>query len=295
MLIALFSWRWSFWEVLWMAGPIFILMFVAMPETSSSNILLRRARRLRAINGDSRLRAQSEIDQGNMKVSTVIWNSIVTPMEISIKDPAILFTNIYTALQYGIYYSYFEVFPLVYPVMYGFNLGETSIVFVSITVACILGIIIYCAYVYYYLEPDILKNGMRAQEHRLVPAVFASFGIPIGLFIFGWTSNPSIHWIASVIGVVIFAASGFVLFQCIFMYLPLSYPQYAASLFATNDTWRASLAAGAIIFARPLYVNLGVGRGVSVLAGCSLAGVVGMFGLYYYGARLRARSKFALS
>jgi len=53
----------------------------------------------------------------------VIWQSIVTPLEISIKDPAVLFTNVYTALQYGIYYSFFEVFPLVYPVMYGFSLG----------------------------------------------------------------------------------------------------------------------------------------------------------------------------
>lgn len=230
-----------------------------------------------------------------MKIGSVIWNSIVIPMEISIKDPAVLFTNLYTALQYGIYYSFFEVFPLVYGPMYGFNLGETSIVFVCITVACIIGIIIYCSYVYFYLEPDIIKNGLRAQEHRLVPAVYASFGIPIGLFLFGWTSNPDIHWIASVIGIVIFASSGFVLFQCVFMYLPLSYPQYAASLFATNDTWRASLAAGAIIFARPLFINLGVGKGVSILAGFAVGGVIGMFVLYFYGAKLRARSKFAAS
>jgi MFS transporter, DHA1 family, multidrug resistance protein len=289
------SWRWSFYEVLWMAGPVFILMFITLPETSSSNILLRRARRLRAISGNAQLKAQSEIDQGNMKIGPVIWNSIVTPLEISIKDPAVLFTNIYTALQYGIYYSFFEVFPLVYPVMYGFSLGQTSIVFVCISVACVLGVIIYCSYVYFYLEPDIIKNGLRAQEHRLVPAIFASFGIPIGLFIFGWTSNPDIHWIASVIGITIFGMSGFVLFQCIFMYLPLSYPQYAASLFATNDTWRSALAAGAIIFARPLFINLGVGRGISILAGLAVGGVIGMVVLYYYGARLRARSKFAVT
>ncbi len=270
-------------------------MFVALPETSTSNILLRRARRLRARDGNSRLKAQSEIDQGNMKVGTVIWSSIVKPMEISVKDPAVLFTNIYTALQYGIYYSFFEVFPLVYPVMYGFDLGETSIVFVCITVACLFGIIIYCSYVYFYLEPDIIKNGLRAQEHRLVPALFASIGMPIGLFIFGWTSNPDIHWMASVVGIVIFASSGFVLFQCIFMYLPLSYPQYAASLFAANDTCRSALAAGAIIFARPLFINLGVGRGVSVLAGLAAGGVMGMWCLYYYGAKLRARSRFAVS
>ena len=278
-----------------MAGPVFFLMFATLPETSSSNILLRRAQRLRARVGDNRLKAQSEIDQGSLKIGAVVVDSIVQPMVISFRDPAVLFTNIYTALQYGIYYSFFEVFPLVYPVMYGFTLGTTSIVFTCITVACVIGIAIYCSYVYFYLEPDIKKNGLRAQEHRLVPALISCFGIPIGLFVFGWTSNPHIHWIVSVIGIVIFAASAFVLFQCIFMYLPLSYPQYAASLFATNDAWRASFAAGAIIFARPLYVNLGVGKGISVLGGLAAGGVLGMFVLYFYGAKMRARSRYAVS
>ena len=79
------------------------------------------------------------------------------------------------------------------------------------------------------------------------------------------------------------------------MYLPLTYPQYAASLFAANDTSRSALAAGSIIFAHPMYVNLGIGRGVSILGGLMVGGAVGIVVLYYYGATLRAKSKFALS
>ena len=56
----------------------------------------------------------------------------------------------------------------------------------------------------------------------------------------------------------------------------------------------SALACGAILFARPLYVNLGIGNGVTVLAGCSTMGVGGMFFLYYYGAKLRAKSKFTV-
>ncbi len=83
--------------------------------------------------------------------------------------------------------------------------------------------------------------------------------------------------------------------QCIFVYVPLSYPQYAASLFAGNDFFRSAMACGSILFARPLFINLGVDRGVSLLAGLSVMGIVGMFVLYYQGANLRARSKFAMS
>lgn len=78
------------------------------------------------------------------------------------------------------------------------------------------------------------------------------------------------------------------------MYLPLTYPQYAASLFAANDLCRSALAAGSIIFARPLYRNLGLGRGISILAGLLCGGVLGIWALWYFGAKLRARSRFAI-
>lgn len=104
------GWRWSLWEILWAAGPIFLIMFLLLPETSTPNILLRRAQRLRKLTGDNRLQAQSEIDQKHMKPSAIVIDAIVKPIEITVKDPAIAFVNIYTAIIYGIYYSFFEVF-----------------------------------------------------------------------------------------------------------------------------------------------------------------------------------------
>lgn len=289
------GWRWSLWEIVWISGPILILMLLCTPETSTPNILLRRAARLRKLTGDTRLMAQSEIDQRSLKPSAILIDALIKPMEISIKDPAIAFVNIYSSIIYGIYYSFFEVFPLVYGPMYGFNIGENGLVFLCVLVACAIGIIIYAAYLHFYLIPDINANGMRAQEHRLVPALVFAFGPVIGLFLFAWTANPSIHWIASVIGITIYAASAFIVFQCIFVYVPLSYPTYAASLFASNDFLRSSLACGSILFARPLFINLGVGKGVSLLGGLSCLGVIGMWVLWWYGAKLRARSKFAVA
>jgi hypothetical protein len=136
------------------------------------------------------------------------------------------------------------------------------------------------------------------------------------LILTGWTANPSIHWIVGVIGLTIYAASVFIILQCIFVYIPLSYPQYAASLFAGNDFCRSAFAFGSVLYGRALYVNLGVGKGVSLLGGLSVLGIVsvngssdhypfwtcwpchvqqiGMFVLYFYGAKLRAKSKFAV-
>ncbi|KAK5446494.1 hypothetical protein LTS15_009833 [Exophiala xenobiotica] len=287
------SWRWALWEVLWCSAPIFVLMFMSMPETSASNILLRRAQRLRKLTGNPNLKSQGEIDQGNLSFSKLAADQLWKPIEICLKDPAVLFTNLYTSLIYGIYYSFFEAFPLVYIGIYDFNIGELGIVFTCIVVGCVIGIMIYVSYVYFYLEPDIKAHGLRAQEHRLVPALFAVTLMPAGLFWFGWTADPQTHWMVGIIGITLYAVGAFILFQCIFMYLPLTYPQYAASLFAANDLTRSSVAAGSVIFAHPLYVNLGIGRGISLLGGLLGGGVVGIWALWYYGASLRARSNFA--
>ena len=75
----------------------------------------------------------------------------------------------------------------------------------------------------------------------------------------------------------------------------MSYPQYAASLFAGNDFCRSLFAFGAILFSRSMFINLGVDKGVTLLAGLSVMGIIGMWLLYFFGATLRARSKFAIS
>ncbi|OAA34275.1 hypothetical protein NOR_08558 [Metarhizium rileyi] len=48
----------------------------------------------------------------------VLLDALIKPFEITSKDPAVLFVQVYTA----IYYSFFEIFPLVYPVYYHMNL-----------------------------------------------------------------------------------------------------------------------------------------------------------------------------
>lgn len=112
---------------------------------------------------------------------------------------------------------------------------------------------------------------------------------------FGWTVRSNIHWIVSLVGVVILVTSNFLIFQSVFVYLPMSYPKYAASLFAANDLCRSAFAVACILFARPMFENLGIGGGVSLLAGLSCLGIVGMFALWKYGAWLRSKSSFATS
>lgn len=95
------GWRWPMWEVVWLSSPVLILLLILMPETSSANILLRRAKRLRKLTGDSRLQSQSEIDQRQMTAREILVSALVRPVEIMFKDPSIFFVNLYTGYFYG--------------------------------------------------------------------------------------------------------------------------------------------------------------------------------------------------
>lgn len=175
------------------------------------------------------------------------------------------------------------------------NLGETGLVFICITIGCLLACTAYGSLLYFVVVPQIKKSGMGPQEGVLLPGIPASVGPVIGLFMFAWTARESIHWIVPTIGITIYAMSVFIVFQCVFLYIPLSYARYTSSLFAANDFFRSALACGSVLFAHPLFNNLGVAKGVSLLGGLSVIGVIGIAALMVYGAKLRAMSKFAVS
>lgn len=67
-----------------------------------------------------------------MDARQITLSALIKPRGINALDPTVLFSTFYTGLTYGIYYSFFECFPLVYNDMYGFNLGELGLSFLSV-------------------------------------------------------------------------------------------------------------------------------------------------------------------
>ncbi|KAK5677436.1 hypothetical protein LTS10_010008 [Elasticomyces elasticus] len=277
--VAANGWRWGAWELLWMSGPVLVSLIFFLPETSHDAILLRRARRLRH-STDRDFKSQTEFAFAGQTKRQIASDALINPWQINVLDPSVLFTTIYASLIYAIYYSFFEAFPLVYPVIYGFDLGQSSLPFLVTFVSLAFCIPAYCAYFALRVEPLMrTQSEFGLPEARLTPGVIASFSIPIGCFIFAWSARPSVHWM---------------IMQSIFLYLPSTYPKYSASLFAANDFVRSSLAAAAILFSRPMFLKLGVAGGVSLLGGLAVICIGGIFALYYGGAKMRARSRFAV-
>jgi hypothetical protein len=100
-------------------------------------------------------------------------------------DEAKLYTTLYIALIYGVFYSFFVSFPLVYPVIYDFNLGESSLPFLTVSTGIGIGIPIYFVYWGYFVTPRVNRDGFGPPENLLWLALFFSWLIPVGLFLFG--------------------------------------------------------------------------------------------------------------
>jgi DHA1 family multidrug resistance protein-like MFS transporter len=286
------DWRWPLLELLWISAFTFLVLLFFLPETSAQTILLRRARRLRAATGNEKLHSESEIMQANMSAYDVAFESLLRPFQL-MTEPAVLYVNVYLALAYAIFYLWFEAFPLVYVGIYHFSLGESGLPFLGLIVGCVLTSLVYCAFNYYYVEPNFKATATFVPESRLAVALVASFFIPTSLFIFGWTARANVHWIAPTIGAALYLPGLFLLFQSVLVYLPLSYPKYAASVLAGNGLFRASVGGSFPLFGKALYTQLTIGGGASLLAGLSIVLIPGLWALYRYGGWLRARSRFA--
>jgi DHA1 family multidrug resistance protein-like MFS transporter len=286
------GWRWGMWEIVWLAAPTILLM-LTLPETNEATIKAQQT--LRAERKLSNLAEEQPQDRHTSAWLIVesLRDAAVRPVQIALLDPAVLVANLYTAFMYGTYYTFFDAIPRVYPELYGLTTGQLGLVFLCIFAACVVGGIVYSLYIY-RTSRAWAEDHSGNHEICLRPALLASTLPPIGLFLFGWTSDGSIHWIVSVIGITIYAAGTFVILQCLGVYLPRIYPAYSASLFAANDLCRSLVATAAIHIGVPLYGKLGIAHGVSILGAMSVLGIPGMWFIYYKGPTLRASSRYVV-
>ena len=142
------------------------------------------------------------------------------------------------------FYLWFESFPLVFVDIYHFKGGIAGLPFLGIVVGAVASYIVYVFYIILYLGPRFarLRHDVPPEEFLRL-SCFAGVFIPISLFMFGWSARPSVHWIVPIIGAGLYMPGVYLLFQSAIVYLPMSYPKYAASVFASNNLFRSSFAA----------------------------------------------------
>jgi DHA1 family multidrug resistance protein-like MFS transporter len=287
------DWTWTIWELIWLSGFCFIFLCFTLPETSSQTILYKRAQRLRKLTGNPNLKCQADIAMEHMQLKDIATASFYRPFQLCFTQPILLVTNAYLGLIYALLFTWFEAFPLVFSDIYHFNLGENGLVYLGILVGAVIIMIPYSIWLYLVQEKQFDDQGNIAPEDRLPPAIVGSFFIPICMFVFGWTSRESIHWIVPIIGASFFPMGAVLLFNAVLNYQADAYPMYVGSVLAGNDLLRCSAGAAFPLFASQMFRRLTIGWASSLLGFLAIAFIPIPILLYKYGKRIRLASKYA--
>ena len=91
----------------------FVLLFF-FSETSASNILYRRARRLRKFTGNPSIMSAPEIAPASMSRRDLAVEILVLPFALNPQEPVVFALNAYIGLISALLYIWFGSFPVVF-------------------------------------------------------------------------------------------------------------------------------------------------------------------------------------
>jgi MFS family permease len=188
-----------------------------------------------------------------------------------------------------------STFPSLWENTYHENVGIGGLNYISLGIGFFLGTQI-CAPINdrIYRKLKMRNNNIGRPEFRVPLMIPGACLVPIGLFIYGWTSYFKTHWIAPNIGAAIFAAGTIIGFQCTQTYIVDAYTRYAASAVGAATVLRSLAGFGFPLFAPYMYRSLGLGWGNSLLGFLAIGlGIPAPLLLWKYGETLRSRSTFA--
>ncbi len=284
------GWRWLYWIQLILAGFVWIMMTFTVPETYAPTILARRAKKLSKQTG---LRYITEQDLDLRPFSERLINFLIRPIQLLFVELIVFLIAVYMSVLYGLLYMLFIAYPIVYRDGKGWSAGKTGLMFLPLAAGVVASAL--CAT---FVNNDYIRrcakfNGNPPAEVRLIPMMVSCWLIPIGMFIFAWSSYPHVSWAGP-------AFAGFpVGFGFIFLYnsannyLVDSYQHQAASALAAKTCLRSFWGAATVLFTAQMYNKLGYQWASSLLAFIALACCGIPFLFYFYGAKIRAKSKYA--
>ncbi|KAL5612607.1 hypothetical protein BROUX41_004298 [Berkeleyomyces rouxiae] len=285
------SWRWLYYIQIIMAGIIWVLITFTMPETYTPTILARRAERLRRETGSEEWVTEQELDKRPIGETLVVF--ILRPFRLLFGELIVLLISLYMSVLYGLLYMFFIAFPIVYGKGKGYSNGTTGLMFIPLAVGVLLSALCSPIVNKHYIKLSAKHNGRPPAEVRLIPMMCSCWFIPVGLFVFAWTSYPRLSWVGPALGGFPVGFGFIFLYNSANNYLVDSYQHQAASVLAAKTFIRSIWGASCVLFTGQMYDRLGDQWASSLLAFLALACCLIPFLFWMYGARIRASSKYA--
>jgi len=295
---ARYNWRWLFWTQLIVGGFVQLLHFFCVPETRSTIMLDRIAKKQRK-EGRENVYGPNEVKDQKQRFSIKeIGVTLMRPFLLFVKEPIVLCLSLLSGFSDALIFTFIESFTPVYE-QWGFDVQKIALAFIPLLIGYIIA--------YFSFFPFIIKQtrirkqdpDALAPEVRLTWLLYTVPLLPIGLFGFAWTSRGPQYtpWVVPMIFSGMVGIANFTIYMATIDYMIEAYGPYSASATGGNGFARDFLAGVATMYATPLYTNLSTTEPLawaSTLLGClAVCVAIPVYVFYYYGPQIRARSKFA--
>ncbi|KAL4815735.1 MFS general substrate transporter [Aspergillus spinulosporus] len=301
------TWRWIYYSQAIASAGFVALLYFLFDETREAVILRRRPDIIicdvNAIEreGNQGYDVAAEGPQVDADLDpdkpVSIWEKLVLscsrPLSFLFTEPVVFFFSLWVAFSWAVLYLNFGSIPLVFSTTYNFTVEQTGAIFTVVLIASILAILL-SIYQEKLARKLILSQRPSAEpESRLYFTCIEAVLLPIGLLWFGWTSNPSIHWVVPTLGIGCSILGIFSIYLATFNYLADVYGQFASSAIAAQSFCRNVLGGAFPLVTNIMFSDLGYGVAATILAAVGFALTLVPWVLVVHGQLIRANSKFA--
>ncbi|CAG8049002.1 unnamed protein product [Penicillium nalgiovense] len=290
--ISYLGWRWTeYITAIWAFATAGIGLLV-IPETFEPTLLVQRAKRLRHKTKNWALHAKTEEKVVNYQ--DIAARYLLRPFQMLAQEPILLLVTLYTGFIYAFLYTCFVAYPISFQEERGWNGGVGALPFVAVICGVFCACLIIIVFSLTRYRAFIIRNGRVKPEERLIPMILGGILLPVGMFWFGWTSNPHITWVPQVVSGSFLGSGVILIFLQGLNYIIDVYPMYANSAIAANSFFRSWLGAGFPMFASAMFHTLGVPWAMTLLGCLTTALFPVPIVFYIYGPKIRSWSRFTM-
>ncbi|TIB76261.1 MFS general substrate transporter [Wallemia mellicola] len=279
------GWRLIQFIQMGMAGVWALFMFAVMHETRPHVILIRKARKMRKATG---LNYKSKIKKP--KLSYLIRVSCYRPIVMLFREPIITFFSAWLALAWSFYFAIIGSISHVFGILYGFNQGELAAIYTSLAVGVTISLIFN-----FVVQDKLFKKKFekRGPEARLYATMFIGPLLPLGCFVYGWTSYSYVPFIAPSIGLGMISCAIFTIYLAATQYVMDAYGSYSASGVASLSIVRNLCAGFWPLFTNTFFDRVGFQFAPTIIGIAAVVFTLSSYILFFQGSKIREKSKFA--
>ncbi|KAF2175775.1 MFS general substrate transporter [Zopfia rhizophila CBS 207.26] len=301
------AWRWNIWIQLIFGGFVQALHFILVPETRSTCMMDKIAKKRRKEGEKSgkpvNIWGPNELtpfkDRFSAREILITW---IRPFRMFLTEPIVLTLSLLSGFSDALIFMFLQSYALVYD-QWDFTTVSLGLAFIPIGIGYILAWLSFIPAIKRNIKirhsrPD---DEIAQYESRLWWLLYTAPCLPIGLIGFAWTSTgPPIHWVGSMIFSAIIGIANYSIYMATIDYMICAYGPYSASATGGNGWSRDFLAGVLTLPATPFYQNIPSSSNPNHLAYTStilfciaFCLVAAVYVIYWKGPVLRKRSPFA--